>query len=332
MKRKIDFVRLFEEKGLEYTTEGQHRAGNIGINCPFCQLDGNPDPSAHLGINLDTGAWNCWRSHAHRGWAPHRLLRALFGMSHNEVNLLIGSSVPQGDFDATFSKDDPFADEDPFVPRGLTEASRSELKAFVPLQSDLAAAHRQYLLDRGIYPEPPVSVRVRAGLVGKWCSRIIIPIWFDHLVVTWTARKISDKVEGPRYRTLRTATAHEGFGGCNIKNYLYDVDALVRHPTAETLIVVEGAMDAINLAQHTKSPVTCVFGTSMSSEQTALLWSIAKKFDRVAFMFDEGFFPQAIAASAGVENGEAIDIAALGVLDPGEVRYAHRPLLSDLRL
>ena len=332
--KTINFAELFTERGVAFTTDGQHSSGNIGVSCPFCRAAGDPDPSDHLGINLRTGAWSCWRDPSHRGRKPHSLLFMLLGMPRPEVDALIGASGPtQEEFEKFCEADDPFAEKKAFYPTGLTAKSKEVIATFVRMGSGFAAPHRAYFESRGMGAVTAEKYGIMAGVVSSWHGRVIIPIYRDGVIISWQGRKIDAGMTGPKYMALITATAVDSFGGVNIKHAIFDHDRVFHNAAPDrTLVVVEGVMDAINLSQYSEGEVTCVFGTSMSEEQAALIWQAAEQYQRVVFLFDKGALPQAIKAAAGFEKAEAIPIEWLGVNDPGEITMDNIEKVRALKL
>jgi len=56
-EREAAHLALLDRLEVQYITEGPNcKRGWVNVRCPFCD-----DPSEHLGMNLETGAFNCWR-------------------------------------------------------------------------------------------------------------------------------------------------------------------------------------------------------------------------------------------------------------------------------
>lgn len=319
---KIDYKSILDANGIEYSTR-QHSAGNIGINCPFCARSSDPDPSHHLGINLDTGAWNCWRNSAHRGGKPHHLLKALCGMSFDDVDRLLGvrAAAPTSEFDAMFGHgNDPFAEQpESSEESALSASAAADYNCFVRITSALAGPHRNYLRERGIHEYAMQEFGLMAGITGDWVGRVIFPVCAPDggSVVTWTARAIGNAT--PKYRAL--GRAH----GANIKSLLYNAERIQRG--GETAVVTEGPMDAVVLQQLApNTAVTCTFGLSVSDGQIALLK--AADFSRIMFLFDSTAYGNAEACAARA-GGDAIDFETLFNVtgDPGNLTSADIPAL-----
>jgi len=326
MMKTIDFKALLDERGIEYTTR-QHSTGNIGVNCPFCAQEGDPDPSHHLGIHLETGKWSCWRNPTHhKGVKPHRLLRALLGMRHAEVDALIGIRPDVVDeFESIFAPG-----VDPFGMRLRQEYDRltrtEEIKNFVSLSSGLAHRHRLYLTDRGIDCAFASAFGVLAGVVGYWASRVIVPLFVDGYMLSWVGRKVvrpQTDFDGPKYLTLK---------GVNLKDYLWQYDR-IEQVTSGNLIVTEGVFDALQLQQYVRnSIVTCLYGREASEEQIAILHSAKKRFDRLIIMLDSDSDMQSERIAHQIDAEIIRPLDTFGVHDPGALTKDHAPVVQKLML
>jgi len=318
---RIDYTRIFEAHGIDYSAK-QHSAGNIGVNCPFCAQTSDPDPSHHLGINIDTGAWNCWRNAAHRGGKPHRLLKALCGMSYAETDRLLGvRAAPTSEFDAMFGNgNDPFATPpDAPMRSSLSPEAAADYNCFARITSSLAAPHRDYLRRRGVCDAVMQEFGLLAGITGNWAARVIFPVRAPDsgCAETWTARAIGNAT--PKYLAL--GRAH----GANIKHLVYNAERLQRG--AETAVVTEGPMDAVVLQQLApNTAVTCTFGLSVTDEQIALIKATA--IPRIVFLFDSTAYGNAEACAARA-GGEAVDYETLFGMpgDPGMLTPTNIPAL-----
>jgi len=321
----INYRAILDSHGIRYTTR-QQSEGNIGVACPFCARTTDPDPSEHLGLNLATGAWNCWRNSNHRGNKPHRLLKALIGLSYADVDKLLGKrpAAPTSEFDAMFANgNNPFIAEPEMMSNNtLSEIAQQSFARFVPITAELASPHANYLRRRGVIPATAASeFGLMAGIVGRWAGRVIFPVKSPDgvSIATWTARSIG--ATQPKYLAL--SREH----GANIKHLLYRVDRVARG--GETIVVTEGPMDVVVLQQLAPATtITCTFGLSVSNEQIALLKTA--NFNRVVFLFDSTAYgnAQECAHRAG---GEAIDYSTLfnRAGDPGDLTMSNVPVLRE---
>jgi len=94
----FDFKAFCDAKNIPYVTSGKNVSiGNFNIQCPFC---GHADPSEHMGIEVATGYWGCWRESKHRGKSPQRLIMRLLHIGFDQANEIVdGQWTAGGDLD-----------------------------------------------------------------------------------------------------------------------------------------------------------------------------------------------------------------------------------------
>ena len=112
---------------------------------------------------------------------------------------------------------------------------------------------------------------------GDWANRIIIPVFLERRVATWTARAIGKSFI--RYRTLPTKES------TSIKTLLFNQDNL----QGNVLILCEGPFDAMKLdllGARMGIRATCVFGNNVSQAQLCALSYVTHFFQRVVFGWD----------------------------------------------
>ena len=81
----MNWEAFLTDNGIEYVDYGPNvKAGNININCPWC----DDDPSHHMGISLNKDAYGCWRNMDHKGKKVERLVQAILGCSYNHAKLV----------------------------------------------------------------------------------------------------------------------------------------------------------------------------------------------------------------------------------------------------
>jgi hypothetical protein len=205
--RRIHWPDLLRQEGITFVERGANvKRGEINIRCPFC---GNADPSYHMGLNLETGWWSCWRNRAqHSGKSPLRLLMKLLEVPYWRARKIAGLGDeyvdPEG-FDAAAAR---------LLGRDREATGRPEEQRREFLQHDkyaLKITDRigtrrawNYLYTRG-FDEDSIDELVdlydlRTARDGHYASRIIMPYYMDQKLVAWTARAI-----GPseiRYKDL----------------------------------------------------------------------------------------------------------------------------------
>lgn len=241
----------------------------------------------HMGINLETGWWSCWRNRAqHSGKSPVRLLMRLLRVSFHQARELAGLSEgyvdPEG-FDALAARllrDAPVGASAETLQRRFLEFDAEDI---IPLRESRASTRRhwRYLVDRGFNPERlATKYGVMAGVGGDWHDRVIIPFYLGGELVTWTGRAIS--TSRLRYRDL---DVEESLLAPKETLLNYDAAATGGH----TLLVQEGPVDVlkVDLYAHrfgVRSVGLCT--NSMSDDQAHMIRELAPGFRRVVIAMD----------------------------------------------
>jgi hypothetical protein len=254
--------------------------------CPFCT--GNP--GLHLGNNLETGQWYCWRC----GWHPTiPTIAKLLGVSASEARKIVrqyhGKSV-------TSSKNKKIKLKPHKLPSDCSKMKKR---------------HRKYLEKRGYDPgriermwhvlgTGPVSYL--DGI--NYSHRIIAPIYWGNRQVSFQARDITGK---HKMRYLACPKHREEILHQNI---------LYGRPDKwkDSIICVEGITDVWRFGFRAVG----VFGIEYSLSQVRWL---CKLFNRIFIAFDDD--PQAIVqakklqADIAFRGKEAIIVPIEG--DPGSM-------------
>lgn len=302
---RFNWEHFLKTYGIPYVTDREGvnvSRGNLGLPCPLCTKEGNPDPSEHLGINPKTGAWNCWRRASHRGRKPHKLICALLNCTYQEANHIVehGAKPDLNDFNSLvnlgstyFNKkteEKPFEDQVYGVDKDLNIPN--EFKSF-ELKNTLA--HRMvndYMVWRGFRREDlPLMTAVyhlRWARSGPWAYRVIFPVTQRHKLLTWTGRAIGN--DPIRYKTLSVEET-QGLtyvAILSIKDTIWNYDDLVEFP-GDTLVVTEGPFDALKLDAYGRAlglRATCLWGLSITDSQIAHIKRVVQHYHRVVVMLD----------------------------------------------
>lgn len=329
----IDIIKFLEDNNVPYITTGPNVAkGNVNVSCPWC---GPADPSMHLGIELSKGWFGCWRDSDHRGKNVARLVQALIGCSWSQAITIAGQSPNRlSGFDAWAQT----------AFRAPTKQSRldccagivlpKEFKALSPtIQSSIQNPYLQYLASRGFGPEDLDEVCTYYNLYycpsGKWRGRIIIPIYYKGMLVSWTGRSIF-KSEKIRYKTLSANpnTANDNGDPCSgitANHLLLDYDFLMQNgsKTNKTrLFICEGPFDAIKLdtlGHRYNIRATCLFTLAPTQEQLALLADLAPYYE-YHILLDRAAYHNALGLQSKLSVFHpVVDILPAGYDDPGEL-------------
>lgn len=320
----FDIRRFYDQYNIQYIERGVNVIrGEINVSCPFCNDSSNPDPSYHLGVDPETGFFSCWRNASHRGRRLHRLLMKISGASYAEVKSLLGEEL-------IWLKQDEWAN---FVEHGFNNESNDEEKIktlrmpseFKPIKTGLRSTSPfvNYLVyNRKFKPYVVEDVideyALRYCLRGRYRDRVIVPIYFNNKLMTWTARAITKSHF--RYDSL---SLDQG-AMQSIKKLVFHFDRLIE-TGGNLLFICEGPFDAIKLdfyAKQYQARATCLFNAAAAEEQVYLLYELAEEFDYVVILLDNDEF----IASQKICNALSIlgDRVLLGELpkdikDPGDL-------------
>ncbi len=288
--RAIDWKRLLTEQRIPYIESGANvKRGELAIQCPFC---GSADPSKHMGLNLETGWWSCWRNRsAHSGKSPLRLLMRLLGVPYGRAREIAGLGDdyvdPEG-FDAVAAR--VMGRNKDIRPEQIERRFLDLDPGFKVITSNMRTRrHWNYLYTRGFTggSEAGEDVDVlcelydlRAGVSGEWADRLILPYYQDGKLVTWTARAISPATI--RYRDL--AIKHSLLAP---KETLFNHDCI--NQGGRALVIVEGPIDALKIDFYGRLygvRAVALSTNSIKDAQAFLLQDAADRFERTIVMMD----------------------------------------------
>jgi hypothetical protein len=310
----FEFVPILERYGVRFIERGkQVTRGNIGVRCPFCA----DDPSFHMGINVETGMWHCWRDESHKGTRPERLLVALLRISWQEAHALVMDSG------AVLSIDEL---QNRAAALFTAPEKRPNLLKPMELERDFKAireegyrsAFFEYLVEDRGYPREDVPRLVKryhlmSSMSGRFRFRIIMPFLFHQKVVGWTARTIREGGQAGKYLSEPDSTA--------VKQQVYNYDSAAKG--GRVLLVVEGPMDAQRVDFYGwKAGVRSVslLGTSATPEQLGLLMDLSYRFDEVFICLDADALTRAMALQSQLTIiGAKLRLLPASLKDPGQL-------------
>jgi hypothetical protein len=271
---------------------GRRRGRNVGIKCPWC----HDDPSFHLSISLDGRGYHCWRDETHVGKSPVKLITALTGCSFEQAAAIARQEdVPMPTTDQSFAST--------MLPQlgQRTQLVHHQRKLeLLPEFRDVTDRGLccmlvlPYLRKRGYDSQDAVRLAKRFSLkyatTGAFAYRIIIPVYVDDRLVTWTSRTFADSEL--RYMTLShdpERAAKRGLPAAtkNIKECLFDYDEIL--DGGRVLVVTEGPFDAMRitfLGEKHGVRGTCLFSKSALPEQIQLIRDAADHYDEVVTLMD----------------------------------------------
>lgn len=255
--------KIFDEYGIPYNTAGSPNTspGWISIKCPYCN-----DRSNHLGINLSSGKFSCFRCQE----VPKatQCIMDILGVGFETAKKLLDKHQVTrrrpGKEDAVVKTNNKV-----IFPTGCTR--------------ELMPAHRNYLESRGFDPDK-VAKEYDMMATGKNCylgkmdysKRIIFPIYYNKELVSWQSRDVTGTQDKIKYKAC--AKDYEKINHQHIffSNKNYD---------GRIAIVCEGVLDAIRIGKM----AIATFGIGVTRQQ---LRSISENFDTVYILYDPEYNAQ----------------------------------------
>ena len=281
---RFDGIQFFKDFHIRYSSSGSNVSqGWVGTSCPFCN-----DKSDHLGLHIQTGAMSCWKCGRHSA------------LDYIKLSLRVPLSEAKSLYSRYLSKS---------IYGGITRDKSQVIASSVSLPDDVyTSTEMNYLIKRNITREQMLQYDLRGGgLIGEWAYRIVIPIYYNNVIVSASGRSIS-KDAVPKYYNLPIARSI-----MNMKHIFMGMDLI---PEAGNMVaVVEGQIDAIRGGPG----FIASFGVNLTDEQLLLL----KEYDTIYFVRDsddagEHYVKEAYKLSAlGAKNVEVISLQ--GVKDVGEM-------------
>lgn len=337
--RPFDWMPLLRRHHIHYIERGANvKRGEVNIRCPWC---GSADPSQHLGINLDSGWYSCWRhKQGHSGKSPVRLIMMLLKVSYGKARELAGLG-------------DDYVDPDGFdamaarlmgrivPPSRPTRAREVELdRHFIPI-TDAPRTRRwwNYLYGRGFAGNHIGRLCDQYGLMaardGSFAMRLIIPYLLDGMLVTWTGRAIA--ASSIRYKDLSIEQS-----AVPVKELLYNHDAVLEG--GKILVLVEGPFDALKVDFY-GAPygvrAVAMSTNSMTGSQMFDLEAASGQFDHVVAMLDNKTDFGLVDSMRVKQNLSFLDNLLIkrvpfdrpdpGELSPGEVADWARIITKELK-
>lgn len=293
--RAIEWRRILTEQRIPFIESGPNvKRGELAIQCPFC---GSADPSKHMGLNLETGWWSCWRNRSqHSGKSPLRLLMRLLEIPYGKARELAGLGDdyvdPEG-FDAVAAR--LMGRNKDIRPEQMERRFLRLEDGFMPITGKMRTRrYWNYLFaeepdGRGFNGASALGEDVdvlcdqyglMAGCQGIWTDRVILPYFLDGKLVTWTGRAIGKATI--RYRDLKLDDSLLA-----PKETLYNHDCILHG--GRVLVVQEGPFDALKIDFYGQAygvRSVALSTNSISDAQAFLLQGAVDSFSRVVVMLD----------------------------------------------
>lgn len=275
MKDKME--RLLDKYNIEYRDSGPNVGRDcINIQCPTCD-----DTSFHRGINYKRMVSNCWR--CKKRYNVYSLLADILNIDIEEIKEELGLIEVASDsiLEEIINMLSPKIKEK----KEIIKVENLVLPdTFFGIRTTgITERFWTYLNRRGFsYNKEYINKYFRGCLVGEDAFRIIIPIYMNGKVMTWTGRSIF-KDEPLRYKTYPASMSVRKITDC-----LLDYDDI--NKGGDCLFICEGPLDAIKMNWYLPKwhHATCLFTKSISKAQTSLLVDIANKWNKIYIILDRG--------------------------------------------
>ena len=246
----VDILAVLDEVGVHYSERGKNVSiGWVGVLCP---MPGCGDRSTHMGICLKSPVIHCY----HCGTTGNYLTYlAAYMHSWDDAIDMLKKHIPR-ELRAYHEEENTSNITHVDLPEEATKEALPQ--------------HIQYLENRG-YDHKILETLYDfyyCGPVGDWANRILIPIYKNYKLITFTSIDVEEE-SGLRYKHLSKELSI-----IHCKDYLFGLE----HATGRILCVVEGHFDKIKIGSN------CVasLGTNVTSAQKKLMVG----YDKVIIMFD----------------------------------------------
>lgn len=288
----IDFKRIFDNAHIPVRTDVNKFW--VNVNCPFCSDP--PDTHFNGGFNYISPRYSCWRCGGH-SW--YDALEKILNIPFNQVSKFI---------------------QDYKYISTVKETKRTAQAQYLDLPGYyLNEQEKQYLINRGFnvdYIQNKFHIR-GGGIAGDWAYRIILPIYYKNVLVSWTGRSILSReeikrLEIPRYKNLSIEQSVIA-----AKDIFFNLD----NSTKDYVMLVEGAFDVLKMGDD----CICSLGTSVTPEQELFL---KERYKKIFICFDNEYEAQEKARHLGMNLssiGMSVEVVNIcepfNKNDPGELTY-----------
>jgi len=240
----FDVIAFLEEHGIEHW-QGSKNSGRgwVGIQCIFCT-----DHSNHLGINLDSGIFSCFKCGAKGGFPKY------------------AKELLQSSWAETYAALEPFAstpsrngEEPPVLARADPRWRSKNLPIPKYFSKKFPRRHLDYLAGRGFNPGKLIEkydLYACSG-IGRFRWRIVAPVHMGGKIVNFIGRDVTGKSDR-KYLLEKNEIAPVPKG-----QILYNLDNV----PGETIIIVEGPADVWRIGDGAVATI----GTKFSMPQVERL-------------------------------------------------------------
>ena len=233
----------------------------------------------------------------------------LLSCSYAVAETFVGDAAPSRDPDATF------ADQIRSLVNGPTSATEARPK---PLQfrpefkalEDRGMGRRfvDYLEQRHYRGTQLLGLidayRLKYSTSGKYANRLIIPVYTDEGLMSWTGRSIGDDAVRYKSHSGNDYWPDDPPPFWNIHDLLFNEHDLTTK-IGDVLVVAEGPFDAMRLdwLGYPQVRGTCFFGKSVSNTQANKLNAIGRLYKRKWVLLDEDAKMDALRVQSQLQPG-----------------------------
>jgi DNA primase len=247
----IDIQSILDELQIPYTTRGKNVSeGWIGTQCPF---PGCNDRSNHCGLCLTSPVVSCFACGTKGNYLS---FLAAYLKSWPKAIEIIQKFSPR-ELKVPFQKEQYTRAITVELPKEATKKPTKYQKAYIKSRK-FKLKELEILYD--FYYNGPI---------GKWANRIIVPIYYNNRLVTFSSIDIAEN-SNLRYKHL---SKEESI--IHTKELLYGMDSILNY---DIVMVVEGFFDKARIGQNCVSTM----GTLITPEQFKLL----TRFKKVILVLD----------------------------------------------
>ena len=278
----FDIQAYLDDENIEYFTEGKNcTSGWVQVSCPFCN-----DTSNHMGINLTSKLFSCWKCSERGG--PAKLIMALEDCSFSKAKSKLHQYQNYG---LEYEEQEKVRSEKIKIPGGVTATPSKIQKKYLEQERrfEIGNLIENYKIMFG----PPFGV---------WRHRIIIPYFYKNKIVTISSRDVTGNIE-PKYYHLPIEQSI-----LDVKSTVYNIDKM-----GDTAIIVEGAIDVWRLGDGAIS----FSGVTFTSAQLLMLQN--KKPKKAFIIFDEDADKMAEKLANSLPFIDHVEVINLGGGDPADM-------------
>lgn len=276
----MNFEKLFRDYNVPYSL--RINRGWVNCNCPYCDTKST---SFNLGFNPAGNYYHCWKSK--HNYPIRQVLSTLLNVSESSIDNILMDYKGVGET--------------------LSEKKTSNVKYLELPTNTFTKAERKYLKNRDFDPKylhKKYHV-VGGGIDGDWKFRIIIPVYYQGQLLSWTGRSILSKdklkqLDIPRYKNLSIEKSVK-----NIKELFFNID----NCKSDAVVLTEGAFDVLRFDGN----AICSMGTELTESQVNLL---ASRFNKIFILFDNEPEAQKKARKFGLQlSSIGIDIEVVNAYE-----------------